>query len=116
MLIIRKEQMAVFSRAELEEFGDRMVKHLNKCFSEECKSLGEPEVRKLIQYGVGRAASYGITVERDVCKYIDLMMAFGVDFDQSTHHSWASNVLNHPKLKNPTRKMNRLFQVAKRHC
>ena len=35
----------------------------------------------MVQYGIKRAAVYGFTAKRDVCKYIDLMILFGRDFD-----------------------------------
>ena len=115
MLTIRKEQMAVFAALEMKKFEDRVFAHLNKCFSKRCKVLGEPKVRETIQHGIKRAAAYRISAERDVCKYVDLMMVFGPDFEQSSEHSWASAILDDTTVKSPRRRMKRLFAAAKEH-
>ena len=67
----------------------------------------------MIRYGVERAGSYGIGTERDVCKYIDLMFAFGRDFDKNQDLPWASRILEDDTLKSPTVKTERLFAEGK---
>ena len=112
-MIIRKEQMSAFAEVAATDFENRMVAHLNKCFPAECETLQEPGVCETIHYGIGRSAQYGVTAERDVCKYIDLMMVFGRDFDTRADLPWASRILNDRVLKNPTARIERLFTVAK---
>jgi hypothetical protein len=113
MFTIRKEQLAILEKKEIEKFGERMVAHLRKVFPERSEVLGDNGLRDLIRYGVLRSASYRIVAERDVCKYIDLMMVFGRDFDQSRQYSWAAAILN--AKKGPARKMKVLFKTAKTH-
>jgi hypothetical protein len=110
---IRSEQMAFFSNASLKTFEDRVLPHLNKCFPAQCAALGEPELRSTIQYGITRAASYGITTEREVCKYIDLMVVFGRDFDRDPTLPWVSAILNGRHWRTPTVKLEHLYQTAK---
>jgi hypothetical protein len=55
--------------------------------------MGEGGLREFIQYGIRRAAHYGITAKRDVCKYIDVMVVLGRDFDKDARYAWASNIL-----------------------
>jgi len=112
-VMIRKEQMSAFAGAAATDFENRMVAHLNKCFPAECETLQEPGVRETIRYGMRRAAHYDVRAERDVCKYIDLMMVFGRDFDTRADLPWASRILNDRVLKNPTARIERLFTVAK---
>jgi hypothetical protein len=116
MLTIRKEQMAVFEAAEMNKFVEHMLVHLNKVFPNQCQALGEAKMRETIQHGIKRAAAYGITAERDVCKYIDLMIVFGRDFDVAPECAWAGEILNDKGLRNPTKKMDRLFEAAKQHA
>jgi hypothetical protein len=104
--------MAVFSSAAVKEFENRVVAHLKRCFRHELDSLGEPKVRELVQYGLRRAASYGIRTRRDVCRYIDLMIVFGGDFDKDPRLPWASGVLNDGELQDPTKKLLRLHEAA----
>jgi hypothetical protein len=105
--------MGVLSEATLKSFEDRMVIHLNKCFPSQCKAWGEPAVRDTIRYGVERAATHDITSKREVCKYIDLMVVFGRDFDQDPTLPWASSILGDRTLRGSTVKLERLYETAK---
>jgi hypothetical protein len=115
-MVIRQQQMATFSQARQKTFEERMAGHLNRCFPSECEALGEQGVQDAIRYGIERAASHGIASERDVCKYIDLMFAFGRNFDRNRDLPWASSILKDETLKTATAKMERLYATAKRHA
>jgi hypothetical protein len=114
MLTMRKEQLAVFGPIGKKAFEDRMITHLNKIFPEQSRSLGEPKLRETIQYGAQRAATYRIISERDVCKYIDLMILYGRDFDKDPAQSWAHPILQNQAIRNPTSKVERLYKAAKK--
>jgi hypothetical protein len=114
MLTIRKEQMAAFGPLALKAFEDRVVVHLKKIFPEQSQSLGEPKLRETIEYGTQRAAAYKIISERDVCKYIDLMIVYGRDFDKDPNLPWAQSTLQNQALRNPTSKIERLYKAAKK--
>jgi hypothetical protein len=113
MLTLRKEQIAVFGPLGKKAFEDRMFAHLKKVFPEQSELLGEPKLRETIQYGTQRAAAYRITSERDVCKYIDLMILYGRDFDKDPTLPWAQSVLQNQAIRNPTSKVERLYKAAK---
>jgi hypothetical protein len=113
MLTLRPSQVQVFSEAALKRFEDRMVVHLNKFFPGQCKTAAEPELRATIQYGIKRAAAYGIVGARDVCKYIDLMILFGRDFDKDPELPWASAALSATYPQGPSAKLNWLYDSAK---
>jgi hypothetical protein len=112
-MVIRKEQMSALAGNAAADFENRMVVHLKKCFPAECEKLQEQRVRETIRYGMDRAAQYGVKTERDVCKYIDVMMVFGRDFDQRADLPWAAQILNDMVLKTPTARIERLVEVAK---
>jgi hypothetical protein len=112
-LTMRETQLSAFSRIEVQKFKEWMLAHLKKFFPTEYQSAGETQLREIIQYGIKRAASYGITSRRDVCKYIDLMVVFGRNFDTETRFRWAGEILG--KDGNPDAKMRSLFQEAKSH-
>jgi len=79
-----------------------MVTHLRESFTKQTELLGETKLREAIRHGIKRAAVYGISIERDVCKYVDLMMVWGPDFDQDQKLPWAGQTLrtrNDPSLK-----------------
>ena len=112
MLTIRQEQMDALSRVALDNFGDRMVVHLKKCFPESCRALGELGTREAIRHGTERAGSYRLTAERDVCRYIDVMLAFGRDFDADPSLPWAAEILGDEGPAGPGDKMDRLVDEA----
>jgi ADP-heptose:LPS heptosyltransferase len=93
MLIIRRQQLAVFSQVEVRKFEDWMLVHLKKFFPAQCAAAGDEEIRKLVRHGVDRAGRYGIKSRADVCKYIDLMIVFGQNFDTDKRHRWAREIL-----------------------
>ena len=114
MLTIRKEQIAVFGPLGKKAFEDRLVTHIKKVFPQESQSLGEPQVRETIQYGTQRAAAHRIVSERDVCKYIDLMLVYGRDFDKDSNLPWAQSILQNQAIRNPSSKIERLYKAAKK--
>jgi hypothetical protein len=114
MLTIRKEQMAVFGPLGQKAFEDRMLVHLKKVFPEQSETLGEPKLRETIQYGTQRAAAYKIISERDVCKYIDLMIFYGRDFDKDPNLPWAQTILQNKAIRDPNSKIERLYKAAKK--
>jgi hypothetical protein len=81
MLTIRQAQFAVLSQLEVQKFEEWMLVHLKRFFPRQCAGGGDQRLREMVQYGIQRAAGYGVTAKRDVCKYIDLMIVFGRDFD-----------------------------------
>ncbi|HXL09293.1 MAG TPA: hypothetical protein VN966_03660 [Candidatus Bathyarchaeia archaeon] len=109
MFNIRKEQLDALSQASLKSFEERVVTHLRKFFAPQCIALGDIKVRETIHLGIERAKSYGITTERDVCKYTDLMVAFGSDFDRDPSLAWAQAILSDPELENPAEKIDALY-------
>lgn len=82
MLAIRKEQLVVFGPLGKKAFEDGMIVHLKKALPEQSQTLDEPKLRETVQYGAQRAAARRILSERDVCKYIDLMILYGRNFDK----------------------------------
>src|ERR1700722_16378641 len=112
-MVIRKQQIETFSNVLLASFKQRMEAHLDRCFPNECRELGVDGVRRMIRYGIERAGKYGIALERDVCKYIDLMFAFGPNFDSEL--PWPSAILNDGAITDPTTRTERLFEAARLH-
>jgi hypothetical protein len=113
MLTIRAEQFEVFSRLEVEKFEEWMIAHLRRFFPQQCAVAGEAQLRETIQGGIKRAAAYGMTAKRDVCKYIDLMIVLGRDFDTDNRYPWAGEILS--ERRDPSAKMQALHGAALKH-
>ena len=114
-MVIRQQQMETFSNASQVSFEDRMEAHLGRCSPEECRKLGAEGVRGVIRHGIHRARVHGIILERDVCKYIDVMFAFGPDFDSDPKLPWASAILSDDSINDATNRTEHLFETAKLH-
>src|ERR1700693_3282565 len=98
MLTIRAEQMRVFQNAGLKRFEEKMLLHLGRFWPSRCDALGEAAVRRSIYDAVEIARSYGIVIEYDVARYLDLMYAYTFDFDKSPETAWAGEILSEPHL------------------
>ena len=113
MLTIRKEQWDLFAEEERRKFEDWMHDHVREQLPGEYRAAGEEEIRELIRYGRERAASYGIQSRRDVCKYIDLMVVLGKDFDVDARFPWAAEILRKPR--DPVARIHFLYKAATDH-
>ena len=108
-MIIRQAQFQSFIDESNGLFESRMIVHLRKCFAAQCETLSDDQLRHIVEQGKKSAASYGITAERDVCKFIDIRTIHGPGFDQSP---WASKILNDGIYKTSTARVERLFDEA----
>lgn len=111
MLVIRKEQMDVLADQAMKTFVSRVFGHLSEVFPDECRELGDEAVFRRIRDGIERAAGYGIDIEYDVVRFIDLMFILRGDYDTSDRFPWANQILLAPD-ENPTGKMDRLCERA----
>ena len=110
MLIIRREQKDRCAAQVRAVFEERMLTHLEAVFGQRCESMGRAGVRQMVRHGIEQAGSYGISAEREVCKYIDLMFIFGEQYDVDPALPWAAEILNDEHETPP--KMERLFPAA----
>ena len=110
LLSIRAAQMAAFSQNQVQKFEDWMCAHARKFFPKQCSKFSEAQLRELIEDGIKRAAAHGITSERDVCKFIDLMIVFGREFDTKSGPAWAAEIL--ARNNEPAAKITGLYAAA----
>ena len=114
MLVIRKEQDEKLAQVHMAVFEDRMIAHINKHFPSHYESLGEENCRELIRFGIERGATHDFVSERNVCKYIDLMLCFGVEFDIDQKQAWAAEILGDDAWVSVDAKMDALFKEGVR--
>jgi hypothetical protein len=112
---LRQRSWETFQRHAVEDFERRMVVHLRKFYPLECAALGEEQLSRLIRYGTERASGHGFTSERAVCIYIDVMVAFGRDFDCDASVPWASQVLSRKDIGGSKERVTLLFARAYEH-
>jgi len=114
MLVIRKSQMDEFVKYELKKFEDFMVSHLRQELPEKVKDVPEEILRNIIQKGISVAENYGIRIEDDVKRYIDLMFILREDFDVSLETSWAGELLKNEEMS-PEDRLAMILELMERH-
>jgi hypothetical protein len=111
MFRMRSEQKQAFRADALHDFEERVVLHVGRCFAERRAALGDDGLRALIRLGIERAGGHGIVAERDVCKFVDLMLVFGADFDRRC--PWARESLDGgTSPEPPSARLRRLYRRA----
>jgi hypothetical protein len=113
MLVIRREQQEAMRSALRARFEARMVAHLGRFFPMICAALGDAETLQAIRDGIERAERHGISSGPDICLYIDVMFAFGREFDEDPSLPWARAILDRPGKHR--RKAKLLFDTALHH-
>ncbi len=93
MLIIRKQQMEVFSQIMLDRFADQATKSLKSNFDTLTNKIPDPELHTMVHAGITRARTYGITYEKDVLQYLEYLIRFGADFDTDPTFSGIHEIL-----------------------
>lgn len=83
MLKITRQQMARFATSSVRNFEDRMVRHLGERFPLLSAAKGPEGLLHMVQREIGRAALHGITVEKDVRRFIELSSALDGDLDDA---------------------------------
>ena len=73
MLKISDGQFNALQSASLDDFKARLHAHLTRVFPDRAPYP--------IEEGMAKANGYGLTSEIEVCKFLDLMVLYGVGFD-----------------------------------
>ena len=113
-MILRKEQLEAFADGAAKRFEDRLIAHVSKFFPKDCAALGG-RLREEVRYGIDRAGAYGLVSERETCKFVDVMFAFGRDFDAGGQFPWGAEVLNDPTIRDPAVRADHLVDEAHVH-
>ena len=108
MLIIRDKQMRALGQAREKAFMKRAVRHLTDAFPKKCGDLGEPAVTRSALSGMNAAKRYGLELEVEILRYLNLTYIFGFDFDGLP---WASEILTDTELSGES-KIEELMEAA----
>lgn len=90
-------------------FETEMTVYLTREFPEETNRKGEGWLRDTIDMGIDTAREYGIILERDVTRYLELMLALSPDFDDSAETPWARHILTDESLR-ADQKLDRIYE------
>ena len=109
MLIIRKEQIAALSETGRHRMILNIMAHVKEYFPEETEVVAEDELYERISRTIERAKPYGILAERDVYKFVDVSMIYGMEFDEAEETAWTKTYLTDPDIPGPRQRMDLLF-------
>ncbi len=104
MLTIRPEQMRALGLAFQELFSARMAKYLRRAYAKYVANWSDEQLLAFIEGATKDAREYGVTIERDVTRYIGYAVIYGRQFH---FKPWAADILQTPKI-NGTQKMDRI--------
>lgn len=94
MLIIREEQWEVLTEYSRKSGEDRFVKSFFQRYPDECGQMGEEALRRRVHRGMKKGKIYGLTMAAHVEQFIDMMFAWGDNFDTSPKLPWATRALS----------------------
>jgi hypothetical protein len=112
MLVIRDEQLRALSLPLFEQW---MESHLCDYFPEQCSNLPVTELRATIREGIAKARRYGFTADADICRFVDISVVLGADFDIDPQYPWAAAILNDPAFPDAGVRLEMLFEAACEH-
>jgi len=110
VLTIHEEQISALRAEILDTFAEQMSAHLARFSRPSFGALKEEDRRKVVQLGLGRAASYGFTFEGPIRLYLELMALLGSDFDTDPQYPWASEILNAKSSRAQMQRATRLYE------
>jgi hypothetical protein len=109
MLRIRPEQMRALGEAMQRNFESRMVAYLRGHFQAQLAHQSEEQLLAVVREGIANADLYGITIEKDVARFIEYAVMYGSDFH--ARRGWVATVLRTGGI-NGTQKMDRIDNQA----
>lgn len=109
---VSRRQLGALEASLRHDYVVRVERHVRQFFPKHAAALSTEQLHALIEYGIERGAAHRIVAERDVCKLVDLMVAFGPLFETDKHHPWAARVLSEAKGKDPSQLVNQLYDAG----
>lgn len=113
MIVIRQEQMQAFKQSLQQDFENNMLAHVEDCFPQKSRAIGQVEVLRLIRAGIERAEHYGLVEQPDVAQFIDVLFTLGPSFDTNPLFPWVNRILNSPDC--PANRIRHLVAAVRKH-
>jgi len=98
MLVVRREQVAVFRADARRRFAERMRAYVAEEYPAHHQAMGDGGTRQLVQKGIEVAERHGIDTEAATAGLIELMVEFGERLERSPDRVWAEGILAQPDL------------------
>lgn len=92
------DHVKAFSEQQRERFVVEVAAYLRKEYAAVVRRRDDEWLRELIRVGIEAAREYGIVLERDVARYVELMLALSPNFDDNRETSWCKDILTQRSL------------------
>lgn len=91
-MILRDAQIQSITEARHQSFITRLMAHFELLWPDHVAALA-PNYRLWIEDACNKAATYGLSTEQDVARYINLWFVWGARFERRPEHAWALEIL-----------------------
>jgi hypothetical protein len=108
MLTIRNAQLARFGSEQRRQFIAAMCRYLREQFHDELWAVDGVSLHRDVDAAIHRAESYGLHSERDCCRYLNLAVTYGWDFDSQPQNDWMRKILTDTQVTSPSQRLHRL--------
>ena len=104
MLLIRAHQETRLREGARNAFLVRVEQHIVRAYPERVAALDPAHLRQFVEKNWETARGFGLTSERSLCGYLEIVCQLGDDFHEQ--HSWAGAILKGAEYED--RKLTRL--------
>ena len=111
ILNISPVQLQSLRHKRLERFLDFMQHHVREKFASLVASVDDDLLREMIEAGVDDAEAWGIAIEYDVARFVDLKFLLSLDFDENPEFEWAREILANGHLT-PTQRIDAIWRCS----
>ncbi|BDC52150.1 hypothetical protein F183_A44650 [Bryobacterales bacterium F-183] len=88
MLHLRREQLAVLTRAMHARFDYTAYQHVCRYFPEQREALGKKGTMHLVRDGLSQARTYGFVSQYDLLRFLNLVFTYGSGFEYKEEYAW----------------------------
>jgi len=114
MLKLNRRQIQAMDTLAFDRFVARMVRHIQVFFPERYLHDDDRAMQAMVRGVVEKARRYGINGKDDVCRFLNLCMLLGADFDENPQHVWVQEILSNPFYQAGSTRMAMLDDAAQR--
>ncbi len=93
MLTIRASQLALLEQARVASFSDDMQAHVLRHFSNSLPDIDGITLQLAIDQTLLRAREYGLENRASRCRFLNLALIYGWQFDTDPQNAWMREML-----------------------
>jgi hypothetical protein len=98
MLTIRDAQMAAFAKAAREQFSNMARDEMQALWPEVCAQFDSESLVRIIRDSIREAEEFGLTSDRSILRYLNIVFAFVPGSGWLAHQQWAQDILQDQDL------------------